>query len=140
MELTYQVLVGATAALLASLFNAALAPSYARLRARANDEWRAKSLRSQLAEIGVQLVAGAGLGMLFWLSWGLAAIVGVPWWLRGSSFALILWSVCCLPTLAIQLLATRLHWSTALIYAIEWLIIFAAVGLACSWGWAKAVQ
>ena len=50
---------------------------------------------------------------------GLTAIVGVPWWQRGSAFALILWCVCCLPLLAMQLLALKTHFSTAAAFAFD---------------------
>lgn len=137
MELAYHLFAGATAAVLAGLFNTVAAPLVARLQRRSQGEWRAPTLLSQFTALFIYLLIGTGLGLLFWLSWGLTAIVGVPWWVRGSGFALILWVVCCLPLLTLQLLALRTHWSTAAIFAIEWLVILVAVGLACAWNWAK---
>lgn len=138
MELSYHLFTGALAAVLAGLFNTAAFPLLSKLRTNGVKHWREPSLPSQLATLTLYLFVGAGLGLLFWLSWGLTAIVGVPWWLRGSAFALILWCVCCLPLLAMQLLALKTHWSVALTFALDWLVIFFAAGLACAWTWAKA--
>ncbi len=138
MELAYHLFSGALAAVLAGLFNTVAAPALATLRSGDRDQWRTQSLPSQFATLTVYLLVGIGLGLLFWLSWGLTAIVGVPWWLRGSAFALILWLMCCLPLLTMQLLALRLSWKTAAAFAIDWLVIFLSVGLACAWTWEKA--
>ena len=137
MELAYHLFTGALAAVLAGLFNTVAAPALAALRTGDRGLWRESTLPAQLATLTVHVLVGIGLGLLFWLSWGLTAIVGVPWWLRGGVFALLLWLVCCLPLLAMQLLSLRLSWKTAASFAIEWLVIFASVGLACAWTWVK---
>jgi hypothetical protein len=137
LELSYHLFTGALAAVLAGLFNTAV-QSLPIFRTKGSQQWREPSLPSQLATLTIYLFVGVGLGLLFWLSWGLTAIVGVPWWQRGSAFALILWCVCCLPLLAMQLLTLRSHWSTVAAFAVDWLVIFLAVGLSCAWTWAKA--
>jgi hypothetical protein len=139
VELAYHLFTGALAAVLAGLFNTVAAPALAVLRTGDRHQWREPSLSSQLATLTVYLLVGIGLGLLFWLSWGLTAIVGVPWWLRGSVFALLFWLVCCVPLLAMQLLSLRLSWKTTAAFAVDWLVIFASVGLACAWTWAKVV-
>jgi hypothetical protein len=137
VELAYHLFTGALAAVLAGLFNTLATPVFARLRARQPAYWREQTLPSQLATLTIYLLVGVGLGLLFWLSWGLTAIVGVPWWLRGTTFAVILWCIGCVPLLAMQLLSLRMHWSAAAIFAIDWLVILMSVGLACAWTWAK---
>lgn len=90
-----------------------------------------------VAEVLLHMVCGIALGFLFWLSWGLAALVAVPWWARGAAFGLICWMSLSLPTalshagrggdrLAAALISSR--WaSTALI-----------TGLACARTWELA--
>jgi hypothetical protein len=133
MELHYLLFVAAAASVSAGLVNSLFAP----LRGKSPSEWRAQTFAAQLATIGIHLCAGLGLGLLFWLSWGLTAVVGVPWWLRGLIFALVIWCVCFLPLLAKQLMTLRMHWSVAIAIAMEWLVTLSIVGLACAWSWAK---
>ena len=137
MELAYHLFTGALAAVLAGLFNTLASPLFARLRSKAPAHWREPGLPLQLGTLTIYLLVGVGLGFLFWVSWGLTAIVGVPWWLRGSVFAVLLWCVGCLPVLAMQLISLRMHWSAAAVFAIDWLVILLAVGLACAWTWAR---
>ncbi|HYM33891.1 MAG TPA: hypothetical protein VET48_00775 [Steroidobacteraceae bacterium] len=137
MELTQLIFTGALAAVLANVFNAIVLPSLTRLREKSRDAWREPSGTAQFATLSVHLCAGVGLGVLFWLTWGLAAVVGVPWWLRGVLFGTAIWCAICLPLLAMQLIALRTHWSIAVYNAIEWLITLNAAGIACGWTWAK---
>lgn len=78
---------------------------------------------------------GTGLGLLFWLSWGLTALIGVAWWIRGLAFGALCGVVLALPLLFMaRLLST---W--------PWLLIFGLVldafgtsvlaGLLCAWNW-----
>ncbi|HSN71630.1 MAG TPA: hypothetical protein VLT59_08965, partial [Steroidobacteraceae bacterium] len=48
----------------------------------------ADSYAIRTTQIVLTLLAAAMLGALYWLSWGLAAVVNVPWWFRGITFAL----------------------------------------------------
>ena len=137
MELAYQLFIGAVAGILAGLINSAAAPFYASFGSQAHDAWRTPTIPLQLATLAIYLVAGIGLALLFWLSWGLAAVVGVPWWQRGLAFAVVLWLVSCVPVLAAQTLTLRVPRAAAIITAVEWLITLAFVGLACAWTWSE---
>jgi hypothetical protein len=137
MELSYQLFVGSAAAVFAGLINALIAPVYVHLRTSTRRDWQSPSFQAQLLSLAAYLWAGIGIGLLFWLSWGLAAVVGVPWWQRGAAFGLLVWGAVCVPLLAIQRLATRTEWQVVLIAAIEWLITLVVTGLACAWGWAE---
>jgi hypothetical protein len=95
MEMTQLIFTGALTAVLASVFNAVVLPSLTRLREKAKDAWREPSGSAQFATLSVHLCAGVGLGVLFWLTWGLAAVVGVPWWLRGVLFGTAIWCAVC---------------------------------------------
>ncbi|HLS80285.1 MAG TPA: hypothetical protein VK025_02665 [Steroidobacter sp.] len=85
----------------------------------------------------LHMLCGAGLGLLFWLSWGLAAVVAVPWWLRGASFASLCWLALAAPIIADQLLAKRITRSTAVLTASRWATTCMIAGLACAWSWAR---
>lgn len=79
---------------------------------------------------------GIGLGLLFWLSWGLTAIVGVSWWLRGAIFGLLCGGVLAAPILWLgrMLLAWRWHMLSAVFADALGTSILA--GLLCAWSWA----
>ena len=136
MELTYQLFIAALAAVLASAFNLVLAPFWTRLRGRSADG-RGNVFAVQVAGLVVQICAGALLGFIYWLSWGLAAVVGVPWWLRGAMFALAFWSAGPLPALIAQAVVSRIQWRAAIVAVLEWLTTLIFVGLACGWVWSR---
>lgn len=137
MELTDLLNAGAIAGLLAGIFNSVLAPVFAPLRRAHPTLWFTPAGQTSLLTLLLYLLVGVGLALLFWLSWGLAALVGVPWWYRGLAFALAIWVGICLPFVSSMLLTQRWHWSAALVILIEWLNLLVAVGLACAWRWAE---
>jgi len=137
VELTQVLFTGALAGCLAGALNAALTPLLARGKANAHEPWREQTLVTQIATLAIHLCAGVGFALLFWLSWGLAAVGGVPWWQRGLLFALLVWSATCLPLALAQWLALRLSAATALSIAAQWLTTSIVVSLACSWTWSK---
>jgi hypothetical protein len=137
MDLSYLLFTAALAAVFAGAFNITVMSSLARLGSGSSDSWRPQTLGAQLASLTVHLFAGVGLGLLFWLSWGLAAVVGIPWWMRGILFATVIWGVSYLPALVIQLFALKMQWSIAAFMALESLITVMTVGIACGWAWSK---
>jgi len=86
-----------------------------------------------LREAATHVFAGAGIGLLFWLSWGFAAIVTVPWWVRGLAFGGTCAVTIAVPALAgsglRQGLAPRAIW----LQGIEWIYTCLMAGLACAW-------
>jgi hypothetical protein len=137
MELMYLLFVAALATVLASAVNLALAPIWSRMRGQGSHGAYGNAFSVQFTGLIVQLGAGILAGFLFWLSWGLAAVIGVPWWLRGASFGVAVWSAGCLPVLVGQVVLARGHWLAALATALEWLTTFLLVGLACGWSWSR---
>jgi hypothetical protein len=140
MPISELVNAGAVAGLLAAVFNGLLSLVIAPLR------------RFQPAELAVReqgagstslltwllyLVTGAALGSLFWISWGLVAIFGIPWWQRGLVFAFAIWAATCLPLALNLLVQRRWHWSVAVTSIVEWLVMLVFVGLACAWRWSS---
>lgn len=137
MELSYQLAAGATGALASVLLLSLVTPLLVRLRAFSPAQWREPGAGLQLAHVAAQIVAGIGLGLVFWLSWGLTAIVNVLWWQRGLVFALVAWGAFALPVLVASALAQRAQWRAMMVTAVEWLVTAACVSLACAWVWMR---
>jgi len=134
MELSALLNAGGIAAIAANAFNGMILLIAARLRGATSYP----TAQEQLFSLLLHLAAGVGLGLMFWLSWGFTAIVAVPWWQRGIAFAMVVWTVVCIPTL-IQIAAARAaQWSALLSTALQWLVSIAAVGLACAWSWQRS--
>jgi hypothetical protein len=131
MELSALLNAGAIAAIAANAFNSMILHIAARVRGAANYP----SAQDQLLLLLLHLATGIGLGLIFWLSWGFTAIIAVPWWQRGIAFALIVWSVACIPTLMQLAMARESSWRATASSALQWLTTITAVGLACAWSW-----
>ena len=138
MELTYLLMMGALSGLVAVLGHSVLYSLYELVQSRG------QSMGSlQLTDAFLHLLCGTGLGLLFWLSWGLAAIVDVPWWVRGLSFAAACW-------LPLSLTAVMNAWlsaaperglsiKAATIMASRWATTCLIAGLTCAWSWQRSV-
>jgi len=76
------------------------------------DRGRAMPTRTETAArlfAGAALRAGSGaaLGFLFWLGWGLIAVVGAPWYATGLLYGLLCWASLAVPVLGTWLLASH---------------------------------
>jgi hypothetical protein len=91
----------------------------------------------------LHLICGTGLGLLFWLSWGLAGMVDVPWWIRGLSFAMLCWVPVSLPAVIgawINVAPERgLSTRTMALMASRWATTCLIAGLACAWSWERSM-
>ena len=86
--------MGGLASVLLSAFLRPLLPSTLRPDVIADRlTWR------DLVEVASHLGAGAGVAALYWLSWGFAALVSLPWWQRGLVFGLACWFALAVPVL-----------------------------------------
>jgi len=88
-------------------------------------------------EVILHMLTGIGLGLLFWLSWGLAAIVDVAWWLRGLSFGGLCVLGLVLPLTVSTLLVQPQAWRPVAARTARWITTCLIVGLACGWSWAR---
>jgi len=79
--------------------------------------------------------AGAALGFLFWLGWGLISLVNVPWYSAGLVFGTLAWTGVALPLLGVLTLRLRGLGRTALVLAVEWFVTCVAIGLSCALAW-----
>lgn len=95
--------------------------------------------RETLARFAVQALlyaaAGAALGFLFWLGWGLIAIVNAPWYATGALFGLVSWTASAVPLLGALSLRLKGYAPLAAIHALEWLVTCLATGLLCAFSW-----
>ena len=89
----------------------------------------------QVAAAALFAAAGAALGFLYWLGWGLISLVNAPWYSVGLVFGALAWVGVALPLLATAALRLRGFGSTALVLAVEWLVTCAAAGLSCALAW-----
>jgi hypothetical protein len=133
MELTYLLFTGSLSGLVSALGHTVFWSGV--------ELWRPPARESYadlpVLELLMHMVSGIGLGLLFWLSWGLAAVVNAPWWLRGLYFGGLCVVVLVLPlTISIagnQQIALRpLAARTA-----RWITTCLIAGLACAWSWAR---
>lgn len=100
--------------------------------------WRTSSSMNELIYVSTHAAIGAGVGLLFWLSWGFTAMSDWSWWQQGLSFGLLnalVFGV--LPLLIVGSLlrcASTIYW----LLVSEILLTCAAAGLASSWSWQEA--
>jgi|SRR5690349_1012685 len=131
MELSALLNAGAIAAIAANAFNSMILL----IAARVSGATHYPSVQDQLLLLLLHLATGVGLGLIFFLSWGFTAVVAVTWWQRGIVFALIVWSVACIPSLTQMALTRQSSWRASASSAMQWLTTITAVGLACAWSW-----
>lgn len=138
MDLSYLLLMGSLSGLVAVLAHSVLFSVYELIR------WRGTPLSSlSLTDAFLHLICGSGLGLLFWLSWGLAAIVDVPWWYRGLSFAMLCWVPVSLPAVVAAWIGAApergLSTKAMAMMASRWAMTCMIAGLACAWSWERSV-
>lgn len=130
MELTNLLLTGSLSGLVSVLAHAVLWSAVETLRGPVT------AAALQVSDALLHMACGIVLALLFWLSWGLAAVVDVPWWVRGVSFGSLCWLALALPSLASLALNRALSAAAALIAASRWATTCLIAGLACAWTWA----
>ena len=95
--------------------------------------------RDTVAEVvlasALRAAAGAALGFLFWLGWGLIALVGLPWQVIGLIYGGLSWLALAVPSLATLALRSPALGRIATAHAVEWLFTCLAIGLLCALAW-----
>jgi hypothetical protein len=134
MELSYLVFTGSLSGLVSILGHSVLWSLVELVRPR-----RAGSLdpQVQIAEAFLHMVLGVALGLLFWLSWGLAAVVEVTWWIRGLAFGALA-ILLLLPMLLNVLLTRRIENGLLAVVASRWMTTCIVAGLSCAWSWERS--
>ncbi len=88
-----------------------------------------------LAGAVLRAAAGAMLGFLFWLGWGLIAVVGLPWYATGLLYGGVCWAALVVPALGTLELRGRAATRGLAAHALEWLVTCLAIGLLCALAW-----
>jgi hypothetical protein len=83
----------------------------------------------------LHFLGGTGLGILFWLSWGLAALIDVSWWQRGLVFGGLAWTSLSVPSILTAAFARDLTWQSSLSLLLQWASTCLLAGCACAWSW-----
>jgi hypothetical protein len=138
VELTYLLMMGSISGLAAVLAHSVLYSVYELIRSGGTD---LSSL--SFTDALLHLICGTGLGLLFWLSWGLAAMVDVSWWVRGLSFAMLCWVPVSLPAVLAAWISTApergLSTKMMAMMASRWATTCLIAGLTCAWSWERSV-
>src|SRR5690349_17900148 len=90
MERSYLLLTGALSGLVSLLAHAVIWSLAEMIRPQLRTT-QTSVRQLDVPDVLLHLIAGTALGLLFWLSWGLTAIVSVSWWMRGLAFASLTW-------------------------------------------------
>ncbi len=88
-----------------------------------------------LAGAALRAAAGALLGFLYWLGWGLIALVGQPWYAVGLLYGGLGWAALVAPALGTLRLHGRAAPGGLAAHALEWLVTCLATGLLCALAW-----
>lgn len=94
-----------------------------------------EAVATLLAGAVVRAAAGALLGFLFWLGWGLIAVVDQPWYAIGILYGGLCWAALVVPALGTLRLHGRGAFGALAAHALEWLVTCLAVGLLCALAW-----
>lgn len=133
MDLAYLILTGCLSGLVSVLMHSVLWSAVEAMRPNVT------IAPLQMSDALLHMVYGTGFALLFWLSWGLAAVVDVPWWVRGLSFGILCWLAFALPSLIGVALARAIPMATTAALASRWATTSLIAGLACAWSWERSL-
>jgi hypothetical protein len=113
-------------------------PLLARVPSLRSHDWQPESAIRVLLGAAVHGAAGAAAGLLFWLSWGLVAVVAAPWPALGASFGALVWLAGAMPAFAALALRRRGSPGVLVLTAAEMLVACVAAGMLCAYVWHRA--
>jgi hypothetical protein len=136
VELLMCLLAGCAGGLVGTLWSGTVsAVLIEKLRANDQGEWHRETLARLVVGALLYASCGAALGFLFWLGWGLVALVNVHWLAIGLAFGALCWTGGALPALGMLQLRLREPRRVAAVLAVEWLVACLAVGVLCALTW-----
>ncbi len=99
--------------------------------------WPTPSALNEILFVSLHAAFGAGIGLLFWLSWGFCAVVHLTWWQRGGLFGLI--NAVILIVLPVLMSHTLMKPDTLRMKIILINGVFTTIvtALAASWAWSQ---
>lgn len=100
--------------------------------------WTPESAPQLLAGAVLYGMGGAVAGFLFWLGWGLTALVEPSWPAVGLLYGVLLWAGAVLPALAVLRVRLRQPARLLALLALEFLVATLAVGLFCAYAWQRS--
>jgi len=132
------VLAGIAGGLVGTLWAGLVsAPLFARWPALRPDAWQPETAARLLAGAVLHGACGAAAGLLFWLSWGLVAVVSTPWHVVGAIYGALLFAAGGLPTLGALAFRGRPRLGAVAVLAAEALVVAVSAGVMCAYVWAK---
>jgi hypothetical protein len=139
VELFMTLLAGFAGGLVGTLWSGMVTgPVLARTPRLRPAGWLPETAPRLLAAAVLYGIGGATAGFLFWLGWGLTALVATPWPLVGVLYGVLLWSIAALPVIGIGGLRLRQSWTLLALLALEYLVATTAVGLLCAYAWQRS--
>ncbi len=139
IELLMSLLAGVAGGLAGTLWSGLVsAPLLGRVRARRPQDLQPETATRILASAVLYGTCGAAAGFLFWLGWGLVALVAISWPAVGLLFGLLVWSSAALPALGAVWLRLRELRAIALVQVLEALVASLSVGLLCAFVWYRS--
>jgi hypothetical protein len=136
IELLMSLLAGFAGGLVGTLWSGIVSSALlSGARSAALQSWHSETAGRLFMGALVYGLGGAALGFLFWLGWGLVALVERPWPYVGLLFGLICWAGAALPVLGMLHLKLREPKRLAAVLAVEWLVACLAIGLLCAMAW-----
>jgi hypothetical protein len=133
MELSYYLFAGSLSGLISILGHSVIISVIELASGRKSGT---HELQVSVLEAFLHMAFGIVLGLVFWLSWGLTAIVQVPWWIRGGAFGGLA-ALALVPALVNVGLSTRSSMRDLGVIALRWLTTCLVVGLICAWTWQR---
>jgi hypothetical protein len=133
MELSYLLFTGSLSGLISILGHSVLISLF---ELTGRNKAAAHEMQVQVAEAFLHMAYGILLGFVFWLSWGLTAIVQVEWWVRGMTFGGLA-TLALAPAFLNVLLSTRTPSRVLALIAARWLTTSFVVGMSCAWMWER---
>ncbi|MCE3284208.1 MAG: hypothetical protein K0R70_464 [Steroidobacteraceae bacterium] len=136
IELIMTVLAGAAGGLVGTLWAGLVsAPLFAHWPALRPQPWQPETAARLLTGAALYGLCGAAAGLLFWLSWGLIAVVSTPWQVVGTVYGALLFTASGLPTLGALALKGRPHHGVVAVLAAEGLVAAISAGVLCAYVW-----
>lgn len=139
VELTMTVLAGFAGGLVGTLWSGLVTGPVLALVPRLRPaHWAPETTPRLLAGAVLYGAGGAAAGFLFWLGWGLTALVATPWVWVGLLYGALLWAFAVVPAIGIGGLRYRQPAALVALLALEYLVTATAVGLFCAYAWHRS--
>jgi hypothetical protein len=139
IELIMSVLAGLAGGLFGTLWAGLVStPLLARWPALRPEPWQPETAARLLAGAALYGVCGAAAGLLFWLGWGLIAVVATPWPAIGALYGGLVWTAGALPALGSLALKHRRGRGAVGVIALEGLVACVGAGVLCAYVWHRS--